>query len=128
MEENRKYRILIVDDVIMNRMLLKEIMEEFALDIQEAENGKQAIEVLESGNTIDIILLDIEMPVMNGLETARHIRNKLEYPLNKTPIIALTAYNPSDFFQDIHDTCFDNLVTKPYSINKVLNALSSVNL
>ena len=127
MQGNKLYNILIVDDILVNRLLLKEIIEEFANEIKEAENGKKAIEILQSGN-IDLVLMDIEMPVMNGLETARHIRNELKPPLNKVPIIALTAYNPSDFFEDLNDTCFDNLLTKPYSIKKVENALSSVDL
>ena len=71
--------LLIVDDIIMNRMLLKEITSEFVRNIREAENGEQAIEILKK-EKIDLIFMDIEMPVMNGLETTRYIRNNMEPP------------------------------------------------
>jgi len=125
--EAKKYNFLIVDDIIMNRILLKEITKEFANSVMEAENGKKAVEILEN-NDIDVILMDIEMPVMNGVETARYIREKLTYPKNKTKVIALTAHNPDDFFDDFNNAGFDELLTKPYSFDKIINILSSLNL
>ena len=125
--EGKKYNFLIVDDIIMNRILLKEITKEFVNSVKEAENGKKAVEILEN-NDIDVILMDIEMPVMNGLETAQYIREKLTYPKNKTKVIALTAHNPDDFFDDYNNAGFDELLTKPYSFDKIINILSSLNL
>jgi CheY-like chemotaxis protein len=125
--ENKKFNFLIVDDIIMNRLLLKEITEEFANSVKEAENGKKAIEILEN-NEIDVILMDIEMPVMNGVETARYIRKQLTHPKNKTVVIALTAHNPDDFFDDYNNAGFDELLTKPYSFEKIIGILSSLNL
>jgi len=112
-------KILIVDDIFSNRMLLNEIIREFGFDCIEATNGKDAIEILNNNNDISAILMDIEMPVMNGLETTKHIREKLNFPKNKIPIIALTAHNPEIFFQDFKDVGFDQLLTKPYSIEKI---------
>ena len=66
-----------------------------------------------------MIFMDIEMPVMNGIETTQYIRNELSAPLNGIPIIALTAHNPDLFFEDFSDIGFDELVTKPYSIEKI---------
>jgi CheY-like chemotaxis protein len=63
--------------------------------------------------------MDREMPVMNGIETARHIRTKLIPPLNGLPVIALTAHNPELFFEDYSDAGFDELITKPYSVEKI---------
>ena len=125
--ERKKYNFLIVDDIIMNRVLLKEITKEFANSIHEAENGKVALSKLE-GNDIDIVLMDIEMPVMNGLETTKYIRDKLTYPKNKTKVIALTAHNPDDFFEDYNNAGFDELLTKPYSFEKIIGILSSLDL
>jgi two-component system, response regulator, stage 0 sporulation protein F len=122
---SNQYTLLIVDDIIMNRILLKEITSEFVRNIREAENGEQAIEILKK-EKIDLIFMDIEMPVMNGLETTRYIRNNMEPPKCGTPIIALTAYNPADFFDNFKKAGFDELLTKPYSIEKVINVLSSV--
>ncbi|MFP4023215.1 MAG: response regulator [Thiohalospira sp.] len=117
-----KYNFLIVDDIFINRLLLKEILIDITNQINEAENGKDAIEILKNNN-IDIVLMDIEMPVMNGLETTRYIRENLPGPFNKIPIIALTAHNPDDFFDDYNSAGFDELLTKPYSFEKVLNAI-----
>lgn len=117
-----KYNFLIVDDIFINRLLLKEILIDISNQINEAENGKDAIEILKN-NTIDIVLMDIEMPVMNGLETTKYIRENLPGPFNRIPIIALTAHNPDDFFDDYNSAGFDELLTKPYSFEKVLNAI-----
>ena len=123
---NKKLKFLIVDDILMNRLLLKEITKEFAHSLSEAENGKAALEILEK-NEIDIILMDIEMPVMNGVETTKYIRNKLSPPKSETTIIAITAHNPDDFFDDYNNAGFDELLTKPYSFDKIRNLLNKIN-
>lgn len=124
--ESKRYNFLIVDDIIMNRVLLKEITKEFSNSTLEAENGKVALSLLQN-NEIDVILMDIEMPLMNGVETTKQIREKLPFPKNKTKIIALTAHNPDDFFNDFNDAGFDELLTKPYSFEKIFRILSSLN-
>ncbi|MFP4620526.1 MAG: response regulator [Bacteroidales bacterium] len=123
--KKRNFNLLIVDDIIMNRILLKEICSEFAGEVLEAQNGEQAIEAIRS-NKVDLIFMDIEMPVMNGLDATRYIRNEMDSPYRDIPIVALTAYNPADFFADHEKEGFDELLTKPYSIEKVINVLSSV--
>ncbi|MCK5171571.1 MAG: response regulator [Bacteroidales bacterium] len=121
----KKYNFLIVDDIFINRFLLKVSLADISNEIKEAKNGLEAIEILRSSN-IDIILMDIEMPKMNGLETTKYIRNEFPYPKNKLPIIALTAHDPDDFFDDFSNVGFNNLLTKPYSFEKILNAIESI--
>ena len=121
----RKYKILIVDDIFVNRLLIKEIVKKIDAHCFEAENGKQAIDILMNED-INLILMDIEMPVMNGLETTKHIRENLRSPKNTVPIIALTAHNPMTFFSDFKDVGFDQLMTKPYSVSKVLSLIQEV--
>lgn len=123
----KKIKFLIVDDIRINRLLLKEITSEFAQYVKEAENGKEAIQILQEED-IDLILMDIEMPVMNGLDTTKHIRTELDYPKNQTPVIAITAHNPDDFFEDYNNAGFDELLTKPYSFNKITRILEKMNL
>jgi len=67
----------------------------------------------------DMILMDIEMPVMNGLETTRFIRQEMAESVAKMPIVALTAHNPNDFFEEFNSAGFDELLTKPYLIAKI---------
>ncbi|MBI9052525.1 MAG: response regulator [Bacteroidales bacterium] len=120
----KKYNFLIVDDIFMNRMLLKEIISKISNSTTEAENGLEAIEILQN-QQIDIVLMDIEMPKMNGLETTKYIRSEFKPPLNKIPIIALTAHNPSEFFDDHYSAGFNKLLTKPYSITRILESIES---
>ncbi|MFW5657951.1 MAG: response regulator [Bacteroidota bacterium] len=117
-------KVLIVDDIFTNRLLVSEILKEIGYPYGEAKNGKQAIEML-STERFDIVLMDIEMPVMNGIETTKYIREKFEYPLNCIPVLALTAHNPHLFFSDFKDVGFDQLITKPYSINKIKDSIDS---
>jgi CheY-like chemotaxis protein len=114
-------RALIVDDIFTNRLLLAEILRNLDIEFDEVENGKEAIESIQKGG-YDLVLMDIEMPVMNGLETTIYIRKKLPHPLNKIFVVALTAHNPQLFFEDFKDVGFDQLLTKPYNIQKI-NAL-----
>ncbi|MCB2195211.1 MAG: response regulator [Bacteroidetes bacterium] len=121
----KKFTVLIVDDILMNRILLKEVLSEIAKEIKEAENGLEAIEKIKQGD-IDVVFMDIEMPKMNGLETTQYIRNKMPSPINSIPIIALTAHNPLDFFEDYSTAGFNDIITKPYSFEKIKNAITSL--
>lgn len=118
-------KIIITDDIFTNRLLLSEVISDLGHEHFDAENGKVAIDLLQKYDDIDLILMDIEMPVMNGLEAAKFIREKMPPPKNRIPIIALTAHNPKIFFDDYHDVGFDQLLTKPYSIQKITFLLES---
>jgi two-component system, response regulator, stage 0 sporulation protein F len=116
--------VIIADDFFTNRLLLSEILEDLGHKFITAENGKEAVDALIN-NEVDLVLMDIEMPVMNGLEATKHIREKLNTPKSATPVVALTAHNPKIFFNDFKDVGFDQLLTKPYSIEKITNLLAS---
>jgi CheY-like chemotaxis protein len=118
-------RVLIVDDIFTNRLLLAEIMSNLELEFDEVENGKEAIEALQKKD-YDLILMDVEMPVMNGLETTKYIREQLPFPKNKTFIAALTAHNPQIFFEDFRDVGFNQLLAKPYNIGKISSLIEQV--
>lgn len=121
----QNYKVLIVDDIFTNRLLLREIIKKFTDHYFEAKNGKEAIDMLKEKD-FDIVLMDIEMPVMNGLETTKYIRTQLPYPKNKIPIIALTAHNPYSFFEEYEDVGFSELMTKPYSVEKLTTKIKSI--
>jgi PAS domain S-box-containing protein len=102
--------ILLVEDSKMNRMVVQNSMQYFNCDVTEAESGIEALEILKKQN-FDIILMDIQMPEMDGIEATRIIRKKLKLD---TPIIALTA----NAFKTEIDKCrkagMDDYVTKPF--------------
>jgi CheY-like chemotaxis protein len=117
-------RILVVDDIFTNRYLLSELIKLTGNVVVLAENGEEAIRILEN-EEIDLVFMDIEMPVMNGIETTQHIRNNMPFPTNALPVIALTAHNPELFFEDFSDVGFDELITKPYSVEKIKSKINS---
>ncbi len=110
--------ILVVDDIFANRLLLSELITRTGNQVTLAENGAEAIEVLRN-KPFHLVFMDIDMPVMNGIETTKYIRNEMPSPLNSIPIIAITAQNPELFFEDFSHTGFNKLITKPYSIDKI---------
>jgi len=117
--------VLIVDDIFTNRLLLAEILKNLGVEFDMVENGREAIEALQN-KLYDLILMDIEMPVMNGLETVKFIRENLPSPENKVFIVALTAHNPQIFFEDFKDIGFNRLLTKPYSTDKIKSLVEEV--
>jgi two-component system, response regulator, stage 0 sporulation protein F len=114
--------ILIVDDIVVNRILLVEIVKQLQHNYFEARNGKEAIQIIEE-KKIDLVLMDIEMPVMNGLETTKMIRKELKKTVIDFPIVALTAHNPNDFFSNFSDVGFNDLICKPYLIEKITDTI-----
>jgi CheY-like chemotaxis protein len=116
-------KIIVADDYYTNRLLVSEILKSLGHDFIEAENGQQALEALENNNDIDLVLMDLEMPVMNGVEAMRYIREKFVYPKKDIPIIAITAHNPGMFIEDCQGSGFNKLMGKPYSIEKIAEML-----
>jgi PAS domain S-box-containing protein len=85
--EIKNIKVLVVEDIALNQLLMKTLLDDFGFERDIAANGKIAIEKLES-NSYDIILMDLQMPEMNGFEATEYIRNKMN---SNIPIIALTA-------------------------------------
>ncbi|MDI1232854.1 MAG: PAS domain S-box protein [bacterium] len=86
-KENNVVKVLLVEDIALNQLLMKIILEDFKFKYDIADNGKIAIEKMQT-ETYDIVLMDLQMPVMNGFEATEYIRNTLK---SQIPIIALTA-------------------------------------
>ena len=83
----KNLKILVAEDVKLNQLLIRIILEDFGVEVDMADNGKLAIEKLKT-TPYDIILMDLQMPEMNGFEATAYIRNQLH---SNIPIIALTA-------------------------------------
>jgi len=112
-----KLNILVVDDYLDNRLLLSQIITIMKHDCQSAENGKMACDMV-CEHYFDIIFMDIEMPVMNGIEATREIR-KMPPSRREIPIIAITAHHPNDFSTSFKDIGFTDYISKPYTLNKL---------
>lgn len=84
-------RVLVVDDILTNRTLTARILEKRGHSVKTAKNGKEAIEQLENED-FDIVLMDVHMPVMDGIEATRIIRNRASsVRKHDVPIIAVSA-------------------------------------
>ncbi|NVO86658.1 PAS domain S-box protein [Hymenobacter terrestris] len=83
----KNVKVLVVEDIALNQLLMKTLLEDFGFAMEVASNGKIAVEMLRT-TPFDIVLMDLQMPVMNGFEATEYIRNELHL---KVPIIALTA-------------------------------------
>ncbi|MEE9424181.1 MAG: transporter substrate-binding domain-containing protein [Methylococcales bacterium] len=99
--------VMVVDDIANNRQLIKENLAPTALSIVEAENGQQAIDKARE-QSIDLILMDLRMPVMDGYQAAEQIRK-----LGNTPIIALTASVMRDEHEHTKSNNFNSYLQKP---------------
>ena len=86
-EQIKNIKILVVEDIALNQLLMKTLLDDFGFERDIAANGKIAIEKLQT-KSYDIILMDLQMPEMNGFEATEYIRNTMH---SKIPIIALTA-------------------------------------
>jgi len=86
-KEIRDVKVLVVEDMALNQLLMKTLLDDFGFECDIAANGKIAVEKLNK-NTYDIILMDLQMPEMNGFEATEYIRKQLK---SEIPIIALTA-------------------------------------
>ena len=116
-------RVLVVDDIYLNFEVIKNYLNDLPVTVSYAENGRQAQKAfLDDG--YDIILMDLRMPVMGGLEATTHIR-RLESRLGAepTPIIAMTAHAFIEQEDDYLEKGFDEVLIKPFSKLDLINRL-----
>jgi len=109
--EGEQLNILLVEDNEMNRLVATNSLERLNVKITEAVNGKDAVEILKKNNSFDLILMDIQMPVMDGLQAATMIRKVLKINI---PIIALSANAFKTEIDQSMSVGMNDYITKPY--------------
>lgn len=110
-------RILVVEDQEDNRQILRDLLSTADIEITEAENGEQALAAVAKQRP-DLILMDIQLPVMDGYEATRQIKGN---PATKDiPIIVVTSYALSGDEARAREAGCDDYVTKPYSPRALL--------
>jgi CheY-like chemotaxis protein len=114
-------RLLIVDDDMRNIFALSAALERYGVIITYAENGRAAIEQLEATPDVDVVLMDIMMPEMDGYETMRHIRE--DHRFTRLPIIALTANAMKGDRERCIDAGASDYIPKPVSVQHLLSQL-----
>jgi CheY-like chemotaxis protein len=114
-------KVLIVDDDIRNIFALTSMLEHWGMDVRRAENGREALDILGSWPGIDVVLMDIMMPVMDGYRTTRAIRELPQF--RELPIIALTAKAMKDDRQKCLDAGASDYIAKPVEAEKLRSLL-----
>lgn len=116
--------VLLVEDNQINRFMAQTILEQWKVDVTCAENGGEAVDLLKT-STFDLILMDMQMPVLDGLQATWMIRNKLKVT---TPIIALTANAIKGELEKCIEAGMNGFVSKPFTqevlqkeMNRILN-------
>lgn len=112
-KQNTNINILIVEDNELNNLIVERFLSKWGYQHQNAENGKLALEKVENNN-FNLILMDLEMPVMNGYEAAKAIR-KLNGIKSKIPILALSASAMQDVQKKIFNLGMNGFVLKPFN-------------
>ena len=115
----RSARVLVVDDGAENRDLLTLVLEEAGLDVDIAEDGKVAVDKAMAG-PFDVILMDVQMPVMGGFEATGCLRRQGL----QTPIVALTAHAMKGFDKQCLDAGYTAYLSKPIDIDRLLELLA----
>ncbi len=122
-EERRKnVRILLVEDYLTNQQLAVKQLESAGFHVSLANDGKQAVQLYET-QSFDVILMDIQMPVMDGYEATRAIR-KIESGKKRVPIIAMTAHAIKGYREKCLDAGMDDYITKPLTREILISTVS----
>ena len=117
----KKAKILVVDDVATNRKLVHSLLLNTQLDIIEAVNGQEAIDVIEKSNDIDLVLMDLRMPIMNGYQSTAKIKEIEDK--KHIPIIAFTASVMDDELKKVEKIGFNGYLRKPIVYKDLENTL-----
>ena len=121
----RTIRVLLVEDDIINRLATEHLLLSLSHQVIAAENGKAALELLRTEN-VDVIIMDLRMPIMDGLHATRIIRTDPAYKAwAKIPIVALTAHALPDDQEACRAAGMNAFLTKPYDMMTLLRALSN---
>jgi len=115
-------RVLLVEDDALNQMYLKGFLKEMGMQVDSAFNGIQAIEKFDA-NPYDVILMDGQMPQMDGFEATHIIREKEKLSGRHTPVVAITGYAIKGDEERFMNAGMDSYITKPFDENKLIEVI-----
>ena len=113
--------IILAEDEDLNYIVLKDLLEDTKINIIRAVNGKEVLEILEKESKIDLILLDIQMPIMSGYEVCPVLKQNYK----QIPVIAQTAYVMSEDEEHLLELGCNDIITKPIDFDELLELLSN---
>ncbi len=117
--------VLVVDDNNVNRLLINKVLTRWGAHADFAENGLQATEQITTNQNYDVVLMDVYMPEMGGIEATGLIRAKQEPYFQQLPIIALTASMLTAEKEQINDAGMNDYILKPFDPKNLFEKLSA---
>jgi len=119
-----RLKILVAEDNPMNQKVIRTLLEKNNHELIIANNGKEAVDLYKE-ESFDVILMDMEMPEMDGLTATKLIREYEEKMNKKTPIIAMTAHAIAEFKQKAFESGMDDYIVKPFNFNNFFKVISN---
>ncbi|MCE7073219.1 response regulator [Dyadobacter sp. CY327] len=117
------FRILAADDVPANQMLLKHLLKRWEAEFTICGNGREVLTSLDGNDGYDLILMDIQMPVMDGITAMKTIRS--QYPkYTHVPVIAFTADTFAENAPELESCHFNDFVTKPFKADELIRVIA----
>jgi len=116
-------RVLLVEDNLFNQMLASKILENWHCKVEVAENGLVAVDKAAKMD-FDVILMDIQLPEMDGYQATTHIRDKIQGPRSKVPIIAMTAHAFAEEIEKCKRIGMDDYISKPFEESKLYEKMT----
>lgn len=113
-------RLLVAEDNEINQLVIYQVLDQVNIQPHIVNNGREAVEWLEAGNTVDAVILDLRMPLMNGFQTAVYLREKLRQNI---PIVAMTASALRNEKQKCRELGMNGYLTKPFAPAKLFEIL-----
>ena len=115
---------MVAEDNKLNILLLKKLFEKWKVDFTIAENGKELLDIYKKED-YDLILMDLQMPILDGYDTARYIRKLNNHVKSSIPIIALTAFSKSEVHDKIAHYQMNGYLSKPLDVNELYELLKN---
>jgi PAS domain S-box-containing protein len=121
----KELNVLLVEDNAMNQILAKKVLSDWGWKIDVSKNGIEAIEKLKD-KSFDIVLMDIQMPEMDGYEATLHIRNKFPAPKCNIPIMAMTAHVMPTEEEKCYKAGMNGYISKPFDTETLYSKIESI--
>ena len=118
-------RVLVADDELYNRLLVQAILEKWGISPMLVNNGSEALEAVQ-GNDFDLVLMDVRMPVMNGIEATKAIQQLPDKRKAKTPIIALTATTRQTEIEECTAAGMAQVLSKPFNESQLFTLITKI--
>lgn len=118
----KKYKILVAEDEEYNYILVKYILQKEGIEVIRASNGQEAVDLVYNNADIDLVLMDIKMPVLNGLEATSLIKK-----FNKSlPVVAITAYALAEDRKTCLEAGCNDFISKPITREHLLEITKNI--